>query len=74
MSVVQNAGWPTIIEMVVCFILIVAIAIGHLRLWRLKRELQRLSDDVKYLAAAEQRRFMLELNCGISCLRLAAKN
>jgi hypothetical protein len=62
MSVIQNADWPTIIEMVVCIILIVAIAIGHLRLWRLNRELERLSEDVKYLAAAEQRRFMPELN------------
>jgi hypothetical protein len=47
---------------VVCLILIVAIAIEHRRLSRLKRELQRVSEDVKYLAAAEQKRFMLELN------------
>ena len=62
MSAIQNADWATIIVTVVGLILIVAIAIEHRRLSRLKRELQRVSEDVKYLAAAEQRRFMLELN------------
>jgi Flp pilus assembly protein TadG len=46
---------------VVCFILIVAIVIEHRRLSLLKQEVQRVSDDVKDLAAAEQRRFMQEL-------------
>jgi hypothetical protein len=36
MSVIQNADWATIIETVVCLILIVAIAIEHRRLSRLK--------------------------------------
>ena len=60
--VIQNADWATIIETVVCFILIVAIVIEHRRLSRLKRQVQRVWEDVKYLGAAEQRRFMLELN------------
>ena len=42
-------------------ILIVAIVIEHRRLSLLKREVQRMSEDVKNLAATEQRRFMLEL-------------
>ena len=61
-SVIQNASWTTIIETVVCFILIVVIGIEHRRLSLLKQEVQRLSDDVKGLDAAEQRRFMYELN------------
>ena len=60
--VIQNADWATIIETVVCFILIVAIVIEHRRLSRLKRQVQRVWEDVKYLGAAKQRRFMLELN------------
>ena len=62
MSVFQNADWVTIIETVVCLMLIFAIVIEHRRLSRLKREVQRVSEDVKYLVAAEERRFMLELN------------
>ena len=62
MSIIQNADWATIIETVVCFILIVAIVIQHRRLSLLKQEVQRVSEVVKGLAAAEQRRFMLELN------------
>jgi hypothetical protein len=61
-SVIQNADWATITEMVVCFILIVAIVLEHRRLSLLKREVRRVSGDVKDLAAAEQRRFMVELN------------
>jgi hypothetical protein len=61
-SVIQYASWTTIIETVVCFILIVAVGIEHRRLSLLKQEVQRLSDDVKDLAAAEQRRFLYELN------------
>ena len=61
-SVIQYASWTTIIETVVCFILIVAVGIEHRRLSLLKQEVQRLSDDVKGLDAAEQRRFMYELN------------
>jgi hypothetical protein len=63
-TIIQNADWATIIATVVCFILIVAIVIEHRRLSLLKQELQRVSEDVKGLAAAEQRRFMLELNLG----------
>jgi hypothetical protein len=62
MSVIQNADWATIIETVVGFILIVAIVIEYRKLSRLQRERQRVSEDVTYLAAAEERRFMLELN------------
>jgi predicted Holliday junction resolvase-like endonuclease len=58
-TIIQNADWAMII--VVCFILIVAIVIEHRRLSLLKQEVQRVSDDVKDLAAAEQRRFMQEL-------------
>jgi hypothetical protein len=60
-SVIQNADWATIIETAVCFILIVAIVIEHRRLSFLKQEVQRVSEEVKGLASAEQRRFMLEL-------------
>ena len=61
-SVIQNFNWTPIIATVVCLILIVAILVEHRRLSLLKREVQRVSEDVKDLAAAEQRRFMLELN------------
>ena len=61
-SVIQNGYCATIIETVVCFMLIVAIVIEHRRLSLLRKQVRRLSEDVKDLAAAEQRRFMLELN------------
>jgi hypothetical protein len=60
-SIIQNSDWTPIIATVVCLILIVAIVIEHRRLSLLKREVQRMSEDVKNLAATEQRRFMLEL-------------
>jgi hypothetical protein len=61
-SVIQNADWATIIATAVCFILIVAIVIEHRRVSFLKQEVQRVSEDVRGLAAAEERRYMLELN------------
>jgi len=61
-ALIQNAYWATIIETVVCCMLIVAIVIEHRRLSLLRKQVQRISQHVKDLAAAEQRRFMLELN------------
>ena len=61
MSIFQNADWATILGSVISFIVIVAIAIEHRRLSLLKRNVQRLSRDVKDLVSAEQRRFMQEL-------------
>jgi hypothetical protein len=48
--------------MFVCLIVIVAIVIEYRRVSLLKREVQRLSQDVHGLVSAEQKRFMQELN------------
>ena len=61
MSIFQNADWATIPGSVISFVAIVAIVMEHRRLSVLKREVLRLSLDVKDLASANQRRFLREL-------------
>jgi hypothetical protein len=60
-SIIQNASWSAILQVVAFLILIVAIGIAHRRVSLLAREMQQLSEDVRALSAAEQRRFLQEL-------------
>jgi hypothetical protein len=62
MPILQIGDWPTIVETVVCLIVILAIVIEHRRVSLLKREVQQLAQDVHGLAMAEQKRFVQELN------------
>jgi hypothetical protein len=62
MPIVRIGDWPTIVDTAVCLMVIVAIVFEHWRVSLLKRELQQLSQDVRSLVVAEERRFMQELN------------
>ena len=62
MPILQSGDWPTIVETVVCLMVIIAIVIEHRRVSLLKREVRQLSRDVLGVVSAEQRRFMHELN------------
>ena len=53
-SVIQNAGWPTILQVIAFLILIVAIGIAQRRISLLAREMRQLSEEVKGLTLAEQ--------------------
>jgi hypothetical protein len=62
MPIPPIGDWATIFGMFVCLIVMVAIVIEYRRVSLLKREVQRLSQDVHGLVSAEQKRFMQELN------------
>jgi hypothetical protein len=62
MPILQIGDWPTIVEMIVCLMVILAIVIEHRRVSLLKREVQQLAQDVRGLVSAEQKRFIQELN------------
>ena len=53
--------WVAIIETVVCLIVIIGIVIEHRRTSILKQEVQRLTEDVKGLVLAEQKRSIQDL-------------
>jgi hypothetical protein len=69
MPVLQIIDWPTIVATTVCLMLLFAIVIEHRRVSLLKREVQRLSQDVRGLASAEQKRFIQEMNSRIAEVR-----
>ena len=54
MSTLQIGDWITIVQTVVCLIVIIAIVIEHRRTSVLKREVQRITEDMQGLVLAEQ--------------------
>ena len=60
-SVIQNAGWPTILQVIAFLILIVAVGIAQRRVSLLAREMRRLSEEVKGLTLAEHKRLVQEI-------------
>jgi len=60
-SIIQNAGWSTILQVIAFFILIAAIGILLRRVSHLAGEMRRLCGEVKGLTAAEQKRLVQEL-------------
>ena len=65
MSTLQIGDWATIVAAVVCLIVIIAIVIEHRRTSALKQEVQRITEDVKGLVLAEQKRSIQELKLAI---------
>ena len=59
-SIIQNAGWLAILQAVIFLILIVAIGITYRRVSGLVHEVQRISEEMKDLAAVEQKRAIHE--------------
>ena len=59
-SIIQNAGWLAILQAVIFLILIVAIGITYRRVSGLVHEVQRISEEMKDLAAVEQKRAIRE--------------
>jgi len=60
-SVIQNAAWPAILQVIAFLILIVAIGIAQRRISLLAREMRQLSEEVKGLTLAEHKRLVQEI-------------
>jgi hypothetical protein len=69
MPILQIVDWPTIVATAVCLTVIFALVIEHRRVSLLKREVQQLSQDVRGLVSAEQKRFIQEMNSRIAEVR-----